>query len=255
MKFSSLALIGLLFCGCAHNQLPTTPEQPTQPKTIDNPPLDANLPRAEVLFATPGDLPEPDSVKARFNEGLAWAQACAINPDSCGDSAYIEIDEWEVWELDPKTHQSVLIYREDYGGDSLRDLNQDEGGVYTRYPSWYADDQHRPMDYPISAIAAGSLCVYPMAARDGICHWWTPRLQLKQDRGYFIKVLVRVSGDAAVQFGFDFWIGGSQWGGNDVNNYRSWNSGWYGTQSMVYLGTSPDGKFYMVIICPLYLFP
>lgn len=207
-----------LLTGCAHSI--TTPLE-----EINYAPLDANLPNGEVRYQTVKDL--PDTNRLEFVEVLGWAQACAIDTGHCQVSAFVQMDWWKLWEVNPDSAKPLLVYQENYDATPLRGLNADEGGVYIRYPSWYATNEHYPMD-SLSAIAGGYLYIYPAMAPKGICHWWTPHQRLKPNCGYLITARFLISGNLALQFGVDFWKKQSQWSGDGKNNERSWNSPWYG---------------------------
>lgn len=210
-----------LLSGCFHS-ITKTQEITEEVSYI---PLGANLPVEEICYPTVQDL--PDTNWQHWNEVLAWSQACAIDTSDCAASAFIQIDYWELWEINPDSVKPLLVYQENYDAKLLRGLNANEGGLYVRYPSWYATDEHSSIEN-LSTIAGGYLYIYPAMAKKGICHWWTVRQKLKPGCRYQIKTRFLISGNLAVQFGVDFWKDKAQWSGNGINNERSWNSRWYG---------------------------
>ncbi|MDP2586178.1 MAG: hypothetical protein Q8P32_00175 [Candidatus Komeilibacteria bacterium] len=235
MRFTLILLLAsVLFSGCTASRQATGPEE--ERNYI---PPDTNVPNEEIPYPTINNLPwagQPTQV-------LIWALCCAQDTADCDTSAYVDVDWWQVFEVDA-SGQEKLIYFQGYDSVRFEGLNEDEGGVFVRYPWWYETDNHRNMDWPVSTIKDGCLRVKPMLAADGICHWWTPRLEAKRDRVYRVRVHFRIHGKASFQLGSDYWKRNAQHGGDNVNNLRAWNSKWLGEE---------DGGW-QEITFPLYIF-
>lgn len=157
---------------------------------------------------------------------LCWLQAVTINKNQVNEEATIVIDYMKMYEVNVKTNNVNLIYEENYNYDE-DNLQEYEGGLYEREPSWYPPgDKHSEMYN--SQIKNGYLYIDVSQTPKKIAHWWTERQYCKANNYYYLEVKVKIIGKAVLQIGADWWrtidamptVYGE-------NNLQAWNSDWF----------------------------
>jgi hypothetical protein len=85
-----------------------------------------------------------------------------------------------------------------------------------------------------STLGNGLLRIDLASTPSLIAHWWTPRGTAVAGKRYVVEARYRVTGQAAIQFGIDYWrTKSAPYAGWDPtcsssNNCEAWVSGWVG---------------------------
>ncbi len=163
-----------------------------------------------------------------YNAGVAWITATTAVPCVLENTtATINIDWLRVIGVDSAGNEKV-VYEENFDSGTTNTLN---GGLYTRFPSWFAGDKHTPMHVNNKD---GYLYIDVARAPQKVFHLWTPRFAVEHGVRYITEASVRVEGYAYIQFGFDFWRDFSAVNNGfdefcrGTNNCEAYVGGWIG---------------------------
>lgn len=167
-----------------------------------------------------------------FDHVVGMINAVTIYPCSRGREATIEIHELSIVRFDEKGTIAATVATARYDGG--RGTLLIDGGQWKRYPEWFISGQ--PLIQPkVSRQTGGTLLIDLAAVSDHIVHMWTmPRIKVEPGVRYGITAIVRVTGDARLQLGMDYWKGASSpyngWseGCKTSNNCEAWLSDWIG---------------------------
>jgi hypothetical protein len=133
---------------------------------------------------------------------VGFALAVTLDP-SRYDQALVELDYMRLIEKDPNSGVETVVTAEEYN-DGPRALGANEGGLYIRIPKWFPPgDVHTPVTN--AEIRGGLLIIDVAKTPDKIVHWWTDRATVEPNHRYYVEVRVRVTGQAALQLGSDWW--------------------------------------------------
>ncbi len=170
----------------------------------------------EVKFKTRcvNPLPKP----AEFTSTMLWRIAIADARAPGYEQVRVEIAA------------TRLTCRVDGKDVVLNDVAGDvRGGLYRRYP-WFGTDARDPMPLDYSADR-GSVILAVGTRPHRVWHFWaaSPRGKIRPGKleGCKVKVRARVSRDALLQVGFDYWRNATVAYGLGGNNHEAGASNWY----------------------------
>lgn len=177
-----------------------------------------------------------------FDHLVGMINVATIYPCSRGKTASVEIQEFSIVRWDKENQKLVTEATARYdGGKSTYALT---GGQWKRQPEWFISGQPLlapQVAHPTDGVLSIDLALVP----ENIFHAWTePRLKAVPGARYGIIAIVRVTGDARLQLGMDYWKGSSSndngWseGCRSSNNCEAWLSDWVG---------DTKGKFQLVV--------
>ena len=157
-----------------------------------------------------------------FTAALPWLQA--LHTGSSSDASTVEVDSIT---LLARTAQGDVLLLEDGYARDMPVKGFDHGGTYLRHPFLF-DEANSNWPMPAS-VRDGCLVVEPHVHPDRVFHWWTSRRAVIPADAQFVTMIakVRVTGDACVQAGIDFWRDASApYAGKDGNNTEAGLSDW-----------------------------
>lgn len=164
-----------------------------------------------------------------FGYVIGWFNGATAYPCTRqGIRSTIEIDRVEI--IESTNGNESVIFSEDYLGDGR--LTDAEGTLFVRSPKWFGNGQTERMS--AASIENGILVIDVTKSSDRIAHWWTKRIPAKQGARYFLSVRARISGDARLQLGADYWVSvDAPYAGyhpecRGTNNCEGWISQWFG---------------------------
>ncbi|MFZ1626358.1 MAG: hypothetical protein WAT81_00970 [Candidatus Moraniibacteriota bacterium] len=175
-----------------------------------------------------------------FTHIVAAINVVSVHPCDRGRGAMIEIRSLRLIRYNPalgtRTVEQTIT--------ASNGTNTLIGETYNREPRWFQSG--KPTTQPwVTWIQSSSFAVNMQTIPLGIYHWWThPRLRVQAGYPYFIEAVVRVTGDARIQFGIDYWRGSETpyngWSEAcaNSNNCEAFQTHWVG---------STDGQFVTVI--------
>jgi hypothetical protein len=190
----------------------TTPKR--EYSYIDSVPFGSNIPYGRVSAA---DIPYGWTTVA------PWM--VAVHNQNLGSTSQVQVKDFEIYSVS-YAGVTTLLASANYGPQGFNSTDKEEGGLYSKYPTWFKSDTHARM---AASVIDGVLVFNPSTEPDKIWHWWTKRALIPSDC-YQIIVTAKVllSGGACVQAGADWWKGYDlQWNGLNVNNTEVMASNWY----------------------------
>ncbi len=183
---------------------------------------------------------------AGFSAALPWMQT--LHNGGENDSSMVEVDYLKITVRGGLSDGDVL-FEDDYSTD-LTLTGYDHGGTYLRYPFFY-DEETYHWAMP-AEIFGGNLIVQPDGSYwNRAFHWWTSsRATVPGDAEYLeAECRFRITGDACVQLGIDFWRDlTAGYAGLDVNNTEAGVSDFY-------FNTGTDGEWQTVTFSTENLIP
>ncbi len=108
-----------------------------------------------------------------------------------------------------------------------------DGAQFRRNPEWFVSGK-TVFQKPVLRLTGGTLSINLKPIPESIVHMWTePRVKAVPGARYGILAVVRVEGDARLQFGMDYWRGSMDYNGwsegcATSNNCEAWLSDWIG---------------------------
>lgn len=158
-----------------------------------------------------------------FTTVVGWINATTVR--SCADkTALIEIRRIRVIQSsDQRIVQDVspAVNRTGF-----------EGKLFSRTPKWF---QGKESTQSIDSVQGDALVIDLNQASRMVYHGWTaPRTPVVPGSKYIVEIEARITGDARLQLGIDYWKGSaSPYNGYDdncsgTNNCEGWISKWYG---------------------------
>lgn len=163
-----------------------------------------------------------------FKTAVAWWQVATGSPEN-GGNAEVSFDYVRLIEKDANGKERIIA-EEDFDSNAPS-LNPKNGGLFTRQPNWFADNNSLPVKN--SVIENGSLTLDAAKTPNHIIHGWTDRAKIKPNAHYYAEARIKIKGQACVQLGLDYWKDfSSNWNGYNekcegVNNCAAWISDWY----------------------------
>lgn len=165
---------------------------------------------------------------------LGWAQIATLSKNQIGKPASVSVDYMRLIEVDPTAGTNVLT-EENYDIETLQGLTIDEGALFDRTPTWFANDNHH-IPLTSSSIRAGFLTIDASSAPNNIAHWWTKRKKCKPAATYYVEMRVKITGKVGLQIGGDFWRDEDVlWVKGNANNPEYFASDWYGDTKGEYI--------------------
>lgn len=160
---------------------------------------------------------------------IGFALGVTLDPSKY-DQALIELDYMRLIERNLDSGEEIVIAAEEYN-DGPRALELNEGGLFIRIPKWFPPgNYHTPVTN--AEIANGLLTIDVAKTPDKIVHWWTDHAAAQPKYRYYVEVRARVTGQAALQLGSDWWRTlASDYNFYDEtcktsNNCLAWHSDW-----------------------------
>lgn len=149
-----------------------------------------------------------------FNAALPWMHAFHTGGES--STSTVEIDYLRLYAQ--TTEGSEILLSDEY--DTHMPLSgYDHGSTYNRYPFFFNEETD---NWAMPAqIMNGSLIITPHSHRERAFHWWSSsRVEIPHNTDYLvIESRVRITGDAIVQIGLDYWKDlSAPYEGLDINN-------------------------------------
>jgi len=186
----------------------------------------STVPQGAIWTAQAINIPTTPSGYAAV---VGFALAVTLDPSS-HDQALVEVDYMRLIERDLTSGVEIEVAAEEYD-DGPRALEANEGGLYIRIPKWFPPgDAHTPVTN--AEIRDGLLIIDVAKTPDKIVHWWTNRATAGPNHRYYVEVKIRVTGQAALQLGSDWWrnltIGYNYYDAtcDTSNNCEAWASNW-----------------------------
>jgi len=160
---------------------------------------------------------------SEFSAALPWMQT--LHSGGASASSKVEVDYIRI-----SAHTSfgdLLLFEDDYT-TNMSLTGYDHGGTYLRYPFFY-DEENNHWAMP-AFISDGNLIIEPDSNMNRAFHWWTSsRANVPTGTEYLVaECRVKITGDACVQLGIDFWRDlTAGYEGLDVNNTEAGVSDFY----------------------------
>lgn len=177
---------------------------------------------------------QPPSLMADrgFDHVVGMLNAVTVYPCSRGRPATIEIQQFAIvrWDEDGRrlVTEAVVHY------DGRRSQYSLDGGQWKRSPEWFISGQPS-QQLQVVRQTGGLLHIDLASISEHIYHGWTqPRVKAVPGARYGVIATVRITGDARLQLGMDYWKGASSeyngWSAGCVksNNCEAWLSDWHG---------------------------
>jgi hypothetical protein len=228
-----LALAQSLFAPCM-NPVPTA--SPTVPQGVAAD--DGAFFPTEII--APEYQPPQWMADNGFTSLVGMVNAVTVYPCDRGNLATVEFKSIKVIRKDPRTGYEEVAQHVTFG----RGWNLPHGLVgktFARTPYWFTSGE--PLTQPaLTSIANQTYAIDLRPIPLGIFHLWTnPRVAAVPGHPYFVEVVVRVTGDARVQLGMDYWKGSvsdyTGWspGCTASNNCQAWLGSWQGDTKGKYI--------------------
>lgn len=177
---------------------------------------------------------QPPSLMAErgFDHVVGMFNAVTVYPCSRGRPATVEIQQFAIvrWDVDGRKLVTEATVRYD-GRHSTYSI---DGGQWKRQPEWFISGQPSPQ-LQVARKTGGLLYIDLTAIPEHIYHgWMDPRVKTVSGAHYGVIATVRITGDARLQLGMDYWKGSSSqnigWSAGCVksNNCEAWLSEWHG---------------------------
>jgi len=163
-----------------------------------------------------------------FSSVLGWAQVAMVNTEETGGKARVYVVYLRLIESDGENEK--IIAEEKYDVD-MPYLSSGSGGLFTREPKWFANDEHGVIKN--SLIKNGNLILDAAETPDKILHWWTSRSEARSGVRYLVEAKIKIEGQVCLQLGLDYWKDNrADWNGWDANcagtnNCEGFISDWY----------------------------
>lgn len=140
-----------------------------------------------------------------FTHGVVMLNAVTVYPRDDGYTAMVEIRAMRLLCRNRST-KAVNVQAEMRVGRGQVGEDGFKFETYHRSPGWFTSGIATTKITPtMSGIAA---VIDPRANPHGIFHAWTnPRFELQPNCDYFVSVDARITGDARLQIGMDYWRG------------------------------------------------
>ncbi len=158
-----------------------------------------------------------------FTAVVGWMQAIDIHGK--GSTCKVEVDWMRLHALVDGI--DTILYEDNFKS-YVPAMNYYR--LYDRKP-WFKDNENTIMPF---TIENSSLVMEPSLYPQRIFHWWnTSRSMVKKNTSrIWFEARVRITGDAGVQAGIDYWKDlNADWAGYDVNNTEAGASNWFGNST------------------------
>ncbi len=190
-----------------------------------------------AFFASETIAPEYQPPQQMADVGFSYLvgmlNVVTVHPCDRGRAATVELKALRIIRKDPNTGYETVEQLVTFGNG----WNLPNGLVYKtfyRQPVFFTSGE--PATQPtLASIAKQTYTVNVKSIPRGIYHAWTnPRVPTIAGHPYFVEVVVRVTGDARIQLGMDYWRGSvsdyNGWtpGCTGSNNCQAWLSNWLG---------------------------
>lgn len=170
-----------------------------------------------------------ETTPAGFTTVVGWINAATVRPCIADKDARIDIRRIRVIQHDMQTGRETVVQDVAPADNPLGF----ERSLFPRVPTWFVGKG--PEAQYIDHLQDGALSIDLTRAPRRIYHGWTaPRSQALPGSTYVVEIEAKISGDARLQLGIDYWRNGSDpYNGyddhcNGTNNCEGWISKWYG---------------------------
>lgn len=180
-----------------------------------------------AFFASETIAPEYQPAQKMADLGFDYLvpmlNAVTVYPCDRGKAATVELKSLRVIRKDPNTGYETVEQLVTFGNGWQRP-NSLVYKTFYREPGWFTSGE--PATQPIlAAIAKQTYTVNLRNVPKGIYHaWGDPRVPAVPGHPYFVEVVVRVTGDARLQLGMDYWRG-------SLSDYNGWTPGCSGSNN------------------------
>jgi hypothetical protein len=167
-----------------------------------------------------------------FNAAVAWINVATVTPcTTAGEPAVVEIQKITLIEKDLENNSEKIL--EEFVYENEEDKNFD-GALFQREPYWFGPGEGKKASSIVSSTKEGIFInVKPVSHH--IYHGWTnPRVSIANDKAVVVEVVARVTGQARLQLGLDYWQDlETDYNGYDPNcqvsaNCEAWIGDWQG---------------------------
>ncbi len=165
-----------------------------------------------------------------FDHVVGMLNAVMVYPCERSQPAMIEIQRMEIVRFKP---EGGFVTEASFRFDGASTLKID-GAQFKRNPEWFVSGKP-VLQKPVVRLTGGTLSINLKPIPENIVHLWTePRVKAVPGARYGILAVVKVEGDARLQFGMDYWRGDTSpyngWSNGCVtsNNCEAWLSDWIG---------------------------
>jgi hypothetical protein len=167
-----------------------------------------------------------------FGAAVGWINAATVSPCVTKQTAAkIEIRSIRLIQRENGTGTETVVKEVTFDG---KDASAFERALFPRVPSWFGateGSRYRNIDRMQNGVFAIDLA----KASRRVYHGWTaPRAPALPDAAYFLEVTAKITGEARLQLGMDYWrdpdapYNGYDDHCNGTNNCEAWISDWYG---------------------------
>lgn len=187
---------------------------------------------------------EGDPPNSSFTKLTLWAVGATLSQTSPSNSAVatISVEDWRFVASDRTTGAVTEIISSKY---EQADSGRIMGLQGTRVP--WDTPSHVAIPLPDTTLIGDVLNIDLSNHRNEYYHWWNPiRLQIAPNTDYYIQSRFRLKGDAAIQFGSDWWVGDENFNcdydyanptkkcteGSDPHTAEAWHSDWFSGEGL-----------------------
>ncbi len=171
-------------------------------------------------------------IPENYQTALAWINAATVSPCSIvGQPAVVEIRHITLISRNIKTGEEKILKAFDYTQSEEKGF---AGAIFQRDPFWFGPGEGSTASSVLAYTNKG-LIINVRQMPNNIYHGWTdPRVTLEKDNTLVVEAEVRVSGQARLQLGADYWKDAvSDYNGYDPNcqvsnNCEAWVGDWQG---------------------------
>lgn len=164
-----------------------------------------------------------------YHAAVAWVNVATVFP--CTEtkrSALVEVRSVKIIEQYPDREEIIL--EKSFESDVHDGW---DGALFQRQPYWFGPGEGQVGG--VGIFTTSGLMINARQIPSRIYHGWTnPRVLIDQNAQQVVEMEVRISGDARIQLGLDYWRDlGSDYNGYDPNcqasnNCEAWIGDWYG---------------------------
>ena len=157
-----------------------------------------------------------------FDHLVAMMNIVTVYPCDRGRPATVELNALRIvhYDVDNRGNKIEVVDQLVTFGRGYGQPNGFGWDIYYRQPYWFTSGKLANSDEPpLVTIGSQTFMVNVAQVPGGIYHAWTnPRVAAIPGKTYFVKVVVRITGDARIQFGMDYWKGAT-------TDYNWWSPG------------------------------
>lgn len=170
-----------------------------------------------------------------FGAIVGWINAATVAPCVVKQSvAQIEVRSIKLIQYEKATNRETVIKEVTFSDSGIPTF---ERALFPRIPNWFGEAEGSRVRFyqDIDKINNNVLFIDLAKISRRIYHGWTaPRSSTNQNALYFLEVTAKITGEARLQIGTDYWhdvnapYNGYDENCNGTNNCEAWISDWYG---------------------------